>query len=189
MESVGCPHCGAINVGGDAFCRSCGKALPMPTSGPRVYTGDNLPQSQQGQALLGEDLKKQIRRVTITLLVVGILQLTCGMILAVTFSQLDPASSGSMAISMVAQLIIGVGFLGLSFWSRFAPLPAAITGLVIYITLVALNVVMSVAQLARGQAGGIGIGCLDIVVIAVLPSPRPPPTGDAPARGSRTTSC
>lgn len=168
MESVGCPHCGAINAGGDAFCRSCGKALPLPTSGPRVYTGDNLPQSQQGQALLGEDLKKQIRRVTITLLLVGILQLTCGMVLAITLSQLDEDGTGGTAIIMVVQLIIGVGFLGLSFWSRFAPLPAAITGLVIYITLVAVNVLMNVAQLASGKGGGIGIGCLDIVIIGVL---------------------
>jgi hypothetical protein len=73
-------------------------------------------------------------------------------------------------------------FWGLWAWSLKQPLPAAIVGLILYGTLVAINVVGAISSMneggpGHGGFGGIGIGWLDIVIMAML--------GQAIAAGSR----
>src|SRR5437868_1663764 len=81
-EMIACPHCNAPNVAGAAFCESCGKALPRAApGGPRVVSADALPQTAAGHKLLGDELLKQQRKASYTLLIVGIIQVTCGAIL------------------------------------------------------------------------------------------------------------
>ncbi len=173
MTTTTCPHCGASNAVGAAFCESCGKALPsvMPT-GPRIISGDAMPQSAAGQKLMGDQLTKQTRRAANTLLVVGLLQLTCGGIAAVALSKLPGSQPEMLTILLAAQLVVGVGFVGLYFWARRSPLPASIVGLVVYCTLVALNVISALGNLSSGTPrsgiGGLGIGWLDIVIIVFL---------------------
>lgn len=167
-----CPHCGASNPAGSAFCESCGKALPPPIpTGPRVVTGAALPGSAAGHELVTDQLKKQVKRASTTLLVVGILQLVCGMSVVALLAQSRGITPAMATVIAVAQLVVGGVFFGLYFWARHSPLPATIAGLVVYVTLVALNVFNALTQIGDGPRsgfGGIGIGLLDIVIIAFL---------------------
>src|SRR5205085_7720892 len=90
-------------------------------------------------------------------------------------SRLPGAPPEMLKIILIAQFIVGGTFIGLYFWARTAPLPASIVGLVIYITLVVLNVISSISQIrengGRGTGtgiGGIGIGWLDLLIMAFL---------------------
>ncbi|MFI5378140.1 MAG: hypothetical protein ACHRHE_02430 [Tepidisphaerales bacterium] len=146
-------------------------ALPRGSSGPRVITGDAVPQSAIGQSLVSEDLTKQMKKVFYTLLAVGLIQMTCGAILLVALKN-NPAMTLNLPILLLAQFGVAGVFIVLSIWSRKAPLPAAIVGLVIYATLVILNVVNAISNMSAGGPktgiGGLGIGWLDIVIMAVL---------------------
>jgi len=176
--NVSCPHCGAANVAGAAFCESCGKALPsaVPT-GPRVVSADALPQSAVGQRLVSDELVKSQKSASTTLLVVSVLQTIGAAIVIVAVQALRRSNNVEFQVNslmVVAQVGVAVLFWCLWFWSRSSPLPAAIVGLILYCTLVALNVFFAVSQMAanpdapRRGFGGIGIGILDIIIIAVL---------------------
>ncbi|HEY7118619.1 MAG TPA: zinc ribbon domain-containing protein [Tepidisphaeraceae bacterium] len=175
-----CPHCGAQNPWGSTFCSSCGKALPtgMP-SGPRVVGAKDFATTAAGQKLQGDELRKTAKKAAGALLAVAILQTLGVGLLFVLLQNLPGARRG--ALPQAAQILIGaqvgvaVIFWGLWFWARVSPLPAAIVGLVLYATLVTINVVTSVSQMSQnngkpggGGFGGIGIGWLDIIIIAVL---------------------
>ena len=171
--SVSCPHCGAGNPSGAAFCESCGKALPAAApAGPRVVTADALPQTAVGHRMVGDELVKQQKKASTALLVVGIIQITCGAIALVALSRAAPG----MIPPVVFAIQIGVAaiFFALYFWSRKAPLPATIVGLILYVTLIVINVVSSISDLAQNPGGprtgfgGLGIGLVDIVIIVIL---------------------
>lgn len=172
MSEIACPHCQTPNPAENSFCRSCGNALPRSNDGPRVIFGDALPQSAVGQALVVDDLSKQIKRVFYTLLAVGLIQLTCGAVM-VSMLQNNQETANQLPLMLVVQFGVALIFIALSFWSRKNPLPAAIVGLVIFATIVVLNVVASVSRLSEGGPrgagiGGLGIGWLDIVIMVLL---------------------
>jgi hypothetical protein len=170
-----CPHCAVANPFGSAFCESCGKALPQGTSqGPRIITRTEFAGTAAGQRLQGDELQKQARKASGALLAVAIIQtVVCAILIALASSRgrIDVflRSPIFMALAVIAAI-----FWGLYIWARKQPLPAAIVGLVLYVTLVAVNVITSVSQLAADPGahhsgfGGVGIGWLDIVIIAVL---------------------
>lgn len=179
VNTIICPHCAAANASGASFCESCGKALPSATaSAPRVVSGDALPTSAAGQALVSAELSKLTKRAAYTLLAVGILQATCGAILVGVLASVQRGQMGdelNLPFLLALQFGGAAIFIGLFFWARKSPLPASITGLVIYATLVAINVVTSVSQLGQqeearrpGGIGGLGIGWLDIVIMIIL---------------------
>lgn len=174
---VMCPHCSAQNPAGVAFCESCGKAMPrgMP-GGPRVLAADEVPTSSAATKLVGDELNTQTKSAANALLIVGIIQIVVG---GVVTALLVAASNRSSAVRLNLPLLlattIGIGliFIGLYFWARRSPLPATVVGLVIYGTLVAINVVSAISNMSeRGPGGngigGLGIGWLDIVIIAIL---------------------
>ncbi len=96
-----------------------------------------------------------------------------GVLVAVPSTRNVPAKTMAIVLG-VAQLIVAGVFIGLHFWARKSPLPATITGLVVYGTLLTINVVSSVARLSehpdapRTGFGGLGIGWIDIVIIVML---------------------
>jgi hypothetical protein len=172
---VACPHCRAENPGGAAFCESCGKALPTRSAAPRVISGDSMPTTAAGAKLVGGELQKATKSAGTALLIVSIIQLVVGAIFVAIIVNAPAANRAAVNLSLLIASTVGLGlvFLGLFFWSRRSPLPATITGLVIYSTLIAINVVVSIASFSqnsagRGGFGGLGIGWLDIVIIVVL---------------------
>jgi hypothetical protein len=173
---IACPHCGANNPGGSSFCEKCGKALPsaMP-SGPRVLTGDAAPQSLAGQQMLSDQLGKQTKRAANALLAVGILMAVVTVVFGLILYNSGMRVPQSTIITVVViQGLVSLLFFGLYVWARRSPLPAAIAGLCVYGTLVVINVVSAAAQMGQegggrsGGFGGLGIGCMDIIIIGVL---------------------
>ena len=174
--SITCPHCGATNVAGAQFCESCGKALPsLYPTGPRVVSADALPQTALGHQLVGGELAKTQKNASTALLVVAIIATAfAGIMYAI--AQSSPRASQAMPPAVLAiQGGVAVIFWGLWAWSRKAPLPAAIVGLVLYATLIVLNMIAAAKVLAESHGetrangiGGLGIGWLDIVILVVL---------------------
>jgi hypothetical protein len=167
-----------VNPSGGTFCESCGKALPPPVpSTPRVVHTGAMPMTAAGQQFVSDDLTKQTKRAANMLLVVAILQLVCGALIVVILSNALPKGrkSGNVPVFIIVQLGVAALFFGLYFWARRSPLPACIVGLVVYCTLVVINMINAISNLAHTQAnqptrgiGGLGIGWLDIVIIALL---------------------
>lgn len=175
ITSIRCPHCAADNVAGDSFCESCGKALPDPNwGGPRVVSTSAMPSTAAGSRMLGDQLLKHTKRAANTLLVVGIVQLVLGGLLAAVVMNTRGPASAQAPLLFGVQLTLGLLFIGLSFWARRSPLPAAIIGVALYSTLILLNVIQNAAAMAssdgqRGRGlGGLGVGWLDIVIIVFL---------------------
>ena len=176
LPSTTCPHCGVANPGGAAFCESCGKALPsLAATGPRIVAGNQFATSTVGRELQADELHKTAKKASGALLAVAIIQTIIGPVVLFALAGARSGSPEFMA-AIVIQLVIAAVFWGLWIWSRFQPLPAAIVGLVLYGTLVAINVITNVSAMAQnggerragGGIGGLGIGWLDIVIMAVL---------------------
>jgi hypothetical protein len=171
---VTCPHCSAPNRAGAAFCESCGKALPTAApSTPRIVTDAQFATTGAGQKLQADELHKTAKKAAGALLAVAIIQtIICAILLAVASANNRVAAlmDSALAVSLIG---IAVVFWALYIWARRQPLPAAIVGLVLYATLITVNVIVSIGQMSEtGQRGtgfgGIGIGWLDIVILIVL---------------------
>jgi hypothetical protein len=142
-----CPHCGAANQISASFCESCGKALPAAArSTPRLVTDSVLPASDGARQLVSEELKKNLKKAKGALLTVAILQTIVGAVLfAATRANPDFPP-------VVAFTVLGMGgiYFGLYAWARHQPLPAAIVGLILYITMHLLDGLQDPRQFARG---------------------------------------
>ncbi len=129
-----CPHCQASNEHSGAFCTTCGKAMPSAApAGPRVLGTHDLAASQAGRSLQIDQLTRHIRTGYRTLLAVGILQLLMGAVILALASAAPPDVQG---LGLVAAFVAGIGvvFLGLAFWAKKSPLPATVTGLVLFLS-------------------------------------------------------
>jgi len=162
--TITCPHCGASNVGGSAFCESCGKALPAAIpGGPRVVSADAVPTTAVGHRMVSDELAKTQRKAAGALLAVGIIQLVFGAILWASLKNAPGAAENAAQINLVLAIVIGVGmiYFALYFWARKSPLPAAIVGLVLYLTLLLVDAVTDPTSIGRGII-------LKVIIIAVL---------------------
>ena len=137
-----CPHCGAPVEPTAAFCATCGKAVSSGSTGPRIVEREDLASTEAGIKLQAESLLKQSHKAFVCLLVVALLQFVAAFI----FLGLAP---GMPHVSVVVGIIGGI-FLGLAVWARRSPLPAAITGLVILLTLWAVDAVVDPTTLVHG---------------------------------------
>lgn len=150
MSVASCPHCGA-SVSGGSFCGSCGKAVSAGTGGPQIVTGGKIASTGAGARLQSEELAKKARSAATALLAVAILSAIALALLAVLFNQPDLRVDWSIATPMlIGQALVTVIFFGLWIWARQSPLPAAIVGLVLYVSLVALNAFLDPATIAHG---------------------------------------
>src|SRR5262249_11751498 len=125
--------------------------------------------------LMGEELTRQTKSSGTALLVVSIIQMVVSGVIFMVLMNSPRFRMGQVNMPILVASTFGVAliFLALYFWSRRSPLPAITVGLVVYGTLVVLNVVISLSSIAnngpRGTGiGGCGIGWLDIVILAIL---------------------
>jgi cytochrome b561 len=155
-----CPHCSATNPPNSSFCVSCGKALPsVDDVGPRLVTGAATAVSRTGRSLQVDQLAKQCRKAYGTLLAVGILQAVFGTVIVFGMvrsggptpptGQLE-GEAAPVGVLVASVYGIAVVFCGLAFWARRSPLPAAVVGLVVYITVHLLDAVADPTALLRG---------------------------------------
>jgi hypothetical protein len=166
--SSACPHCGRLQQVLSAFCTGCGMATAAGGTGPRIVGVKDIASSKAGQSLQSEQLAKQERKAFITLLVLGILNLVIGGI--ITAGAFAVAAQGKatsqtdlriLQVMGLANCVIGGIYVGLALWARKSPLPATITGLVIYISLLALNGILAPESLLGGLI-------IKVIIIAAL---------------------
>ena len=159
-----CPHCNELNPAGASFCGSCGKAMPvLGASGPTVLSGDALAGSGAGQQLQSQELAKKTRSAAGALLAVAIIQTLVGLLMFFVVKA-QVANDPTLEIDPVFFIVLGgvaAIFWGLWFWARKNPLPAAIVGLVLFLTLWFVDILVDPTQIARGII-------VKIIVIAVL---------------------
>lgn len=146
MSDVLCPHCQALNRVTDRFCIQCGKALPtIDPTGPTISSGKEVGVTAVGQELQSEALQKKIKTASGALLAVAIIQT---LTILVFYFLLRGAPAQAMVVAILS--VIASVFWGLWWWSRSSPFPAAVTGLVIFVTLHLADAAMDPAALFRG---------------------------------------
>jgi hypothetical protein len=169
LPSLQCPHCGATYQSGSAFCEACGKALPSAMrSSPRIVGGSDFAQTSAGMKLQADDLHRQAKRATSALRWVAIIQTIFA---GIIFMAVQQSPAGAKLTPQIQYLLIEMGivavvFWGLYIWSLWQILPAVIVGLVIYSTLVAINLVDWIQGLVNGKPQG-GFGGIIIMIILV----------------------
>jgi hypothetical protein len=173
--AIACPHCGAANAVGAQFCESCGKALPAATrSGPRVVGQNDLASTAAGVALQTDELHTQMKKASGALLAVAIIQTAFGALMY--FLMRDAIQRGRVNGPVLLGTIFGIAalFWGLFIWARSNPFPAAIVGLVVYITLWVLDMVVAAVQASHSNAPGAAAASpfngivMRLIIIAVL---------------------
>ena len=163
MNAATCPHCATPYEPGDQFCPHCGLALAASDDrGPRLIEGDVLAATSAGRALQSAELCKIAGRASKALLAVTILQLLFGTILILTLPIRTPTGEPVDKLPVLVSVFgIGIGFALLSWWARSAPLPAAVVGLIAFITVHGLDAVVDPTAIVRGIV-------VKIIVIVVL---------------------
>lgn len=167
MNDISCPHCGTMNPIGSRFCESCGKALPTGTGGgPRVVTKGEFAQNEAGQSLQAQELQKKMKSARGGLLAVAIIQIIFGAIFYFVISDSIQGSRGqitqadvNLAVGVIG--IIGAIYFGLWAWAKSAPFPAALTGLILYVTIWVGEIIMDPSAIMQGIL-------VKIIIIAVL---------------------
>ncbi len=166
--TITCPHCGAANQDVGSFCTACGKALPSATpSGPRVISAKDVAATSAGKNLQTDLLKKEAKKeakkaakkAASALLAVAILQAIFG-----TFLIVMAMGEGGLELGpavLITVYGIAILFFCLYLWARKNPLPAAIVGLVLFVTVHLLDAVADPTAIVRGIV-------LKIIVVVVL---------------------
>jgi hypothetical protein len=158
MDSIVCPHCAAANLPDARFCEACGKALPDPeATRPRIVGGSDIASTAAGQELQSAALQGQARRAAGALLAVAILQVVFGTFLLVFLGRGADLQPGIYA----SVFGVAVIFFCLFLWARRNPLPAAIVGLVLFLSLHLLDAVADPAAIGRGVL-------VKVIIIVIL---------------------
>jgi hypothetical protein len=131
---------------------------------PRVVEGADLAASAGGRQLQSTELHRKARSASGALLAVAILStIGLGLVFYLLRDALDdPAIRQTALIMLISQAVIAVAYWGLWIWSWSNPLPAAIIGLVIFLTLIVVN------ALAVGPQSIIQGALIKVIVIIVL---------------------
>lgn len=147
-----CPHCGQQTALG-AFCESCGKALAGEQAGPRIV--DTSSATGIGLKLKAQELEKQAKSAATALLITAILGVIGLFFLAVLFQQAENNPNEVVDWSVAKAMLIGqslfcLTFFGLWIWARSSPLPAAIVGMVIFVSIHVVTAVIDPATIIQG---------------------------------------
>jgi hypothetical protein len=163
VSTMQCPHCGAVNPAGSAFCQSCGKAMPTGyATGPRVVTATTAGASGVGRELLSDELRKKMKTSSGALLAVAIIQAILGpVMLWMINEQMRQQGMELRPIAYVIVFGIAAAFFGLWIWSRFQPFAASIVGLVLYVSIWLVDIVADPTQIFKGII-------VKVIVVAVL---------------------
>lgn len=162
MATISCPHCQAENVAPAAFCEKCGKALPNTAdTAPQVISGDAVATTELGKDVQAQQLHKRSRQASTALFAVAILQTLGGIVLYFLFRDEPGVDVGVAKTLLVVNLILAVIYAALGIWARSSPLPAAIVGLVLFLTVIIIGAVAEPISLVQGII-------VKIIVILVL---------------------
>lgn len=149
MSQVNCPHCQAQSAPGD-FCESCGMALPGPAQAPRIIADSALAGTAAGAVLQSQALGKQVKKAAQALLVVAVIQSLGAIVFTLMMSHAPAARQAQSLPGLVVLYVIASLFWALYIWACWQPLPAAITGIIFFVSLHLLDAMINPASLASG---------------------------------------
>ena len=162
MSTISCPHCGVENPDGSAFCQECGKAVPSSSpTGPRVVTDDSVPSTHVGRTVLAGQLRKQAGNAAGALFVVAALHVAGGVLLYALVRGNQAVEPGLARQVLILNIVLAAVYAGLGFWGRVSPLPAAIVGLVLFVSVMVVNAVLDPSSIVMGII-------VKVIVIVVL---------------------
>src|SRR5262249_15579045 len=127
------------------------------SSGPRIIGDRAFATTEVGRESWSGELKNQAKKAATALLVVAVMQAVFALIITV----LIPKDSAIRTHLMAVLFGIAGGFVIRPLWARKQPLPAAIVGLLLFVTLHTLDAIADPTQLVRGII-------VKIVIIVVL---------------------
>ncbi|MEM1211635.1 MAG: zinc ribbon domain-containing protein [Planctomycetota bacterium] len=157
MSGLPCPHCDAFVQSRDTFCTECGKAVGTSSfSGPTLTDDKSLGRSSVGKELQSDAMLKKAKSASGALLAVAILQLVALAVLA----GLLPAGPDKNLVLVVVGAISAV-YWGLWWWSRSSPFPAALTGLIVYLTMLGVGAALDPSTLFQGIL-------IKVIIVVVL---------------------
>jgi hypothetical protein len=142
-------------------------ALPSAVAtGPRVLGAKDVASTAAGFEVQTAELQKTTKKAANTLLVVAIMQALFGLVVYGINQQ--AISRGQINGPLLLGSLFGVAvlFLGLYFWARSSPFPAAIVGLVVYASLWALDVIVAIGS-GHVQTAFNGIIIKILIVVAL----------------------
>ena len=157
---MNCPHCSAVNADDSQFCEQCGKVIAVAASGPRVVHGGKVAATGVGRDLQATALAATAKKAAGALLAVAILQAIAGTVMVYAAKKAAVAGTDLTVLYVVVYGVAAV-FFGLYLWARRNPLPAAISGLVVFLTLHGLEAVSDPESIAKGIL-------VKIIIIVVL---------------------
>jgi membrane-associated HD superfamily phosphohydrolase len=168
MSNIICPHCTVENPPESQFCQSCGKAIATgaPVT-PQIVDKQDWATTETGKTLQSEELRRISRKAVTALFAVSILQFLGGILIYFLFKGNRPYDmtqeeyERTLNLTLVVVLGLGVIFALLGFWARKAPLPSAIVGLVLFVSVHLLDALVDPTALVRGWL-------VKIIVIVVL---------------------
>jgi hypothetical protein len=164
MDPITCPHCQHANLPDAQYCEACGKAVAVAATSPRIVSGNEFASTSVGLVMESEALTAQVKSASGALLAVAIIQVILGTIIVFALKGFPGRGElESTAIPLVAFSVYGIGavFFGLYFWARKSPYPAAIVGLVVFVTVHLLDIIADPSALARGIL-------MKIIIITIL---------------------
>lgn len=152
-----CPHCQAAVDDAALYCQQCGKAVRVEPGFPRfVEANTQFATSATGQTLQADQLWKRARAAFGALLAVAIM-LTLGTAIMAAIAAWGPPPGRDALIdtddAKATALVLGVLaslFYACAVWARKQPLPAAISGLTLYMTLNIIGAVANPLSLLEG---------------------------------------
>ncbi|QOV88083.1 DUF7577 domain-containing protein [Humisphaera borealis] len=163
-EFVTCPHCGAQNYQTAQLCHHCQMALPTVATSPRLVTGGAEATSSAGAKLQSDELRKQSKKATNTLLAVAILNLVAGAIFYAIGSQAGRNRMDETVLATILAVsgLFGALYFGLWFWARKTPFLPSLIGMIIYVIFTVVTFALN------ASSGKVTIPWLNIVIIALL---------------------
>lgn len=138
-EQLNCKCCKTTVTENDSFCPNCGFPLKGTIEEQGEFIGKFLTKKNEEQ-----EWKRQVNNARTTLAVVGVLMIVTG-----GFYGLMNRNSGGEII-FVVNLIIGLIYFFLSWWSNKNPFGAILTGLIIFISIYLLQAFINPSSLIEG---------------------------------------
>jgi hypothetical protein len=135
-----CPFCEETVIAGDAFCQHCGYPLKGTEEEQNTFRTERL--LKEGKLV---DIDTKVRTASIIMYVLAGLYLLFGI---VTFPFV--AEEDSPGAVLLINLIVSGLYAGLGYWCRAQPVPAIISGLILYAVVTVLNAVIDPSTLLKG---------------------------------------
>jgi hypothetical protein len=136
-STIKCSLCGTELAEIEIFCSNCGYPEKGTDSDKKKFNAN-----QQINEIDYNEAKRKINNAKYILFVIGGLNLILGFVLGFKME-----NSNAVIIESV---IIAVIYVGLGFWCNSKPLPAIIAGLILYLTLIILNMIIDPITIIQG---------------------------------------